>query len=218
MSVRRIPAYFLPIAMFAMPVQAQSDNGMERGLFEVSAEALAASEERVKNWFADPDVSALRSRADGGSATAQVQFGDRIRDDVLHENWSHEQLKQNMLKYYAMAMGQEHGPAFARVGLLAESVEYGMRDLDQAMEYYELGAELGDREAIAGYTRIAFNPAYCRFCEDGGEYKTDLKKVIAAGLGSLKRTELDKVYQEEKRAMVAKAANYARVSRPKPGD
>lgn len=207
----------LVLAMVAVPSHSQSrDLGL--GVGSVSPEALKASEARVKAWYARPDILALKAEAEAGKAAAQVQFADRIRDDLLGESWSRDKIRENMMKYYAMAMGQKYAPAFARVGLLAESVEYGMRDLDESLDYYRQGAEAGDRDAVAGYVRLAFNPSFCSFCEDGGDLKTDYQKLIKLNHGNMKRPEIFALYRAEKRDMIAKAIDFALVARPRSGD
>src|SRR3546814_16716755 len=88
-----------------------------------------------------------------------------------------------MLKYYALAMAQNNGLAFARVGEIAESPDYSWkmkrrsRDRGEAISYYEKGAALGNREAAAGFLRIALDPNYCSFCEDQGDLKFDRTKI-----------------------------------------
>lgn len=205
----------LPLAAMAAPAVSQDKGPASRAeLDRQSAEAMTASEAKVKAWFADPEVQALKAKADGGDAAAQVAFGDRIRKDILGEIWSRDTVLQNMLKYYALAMAQDHGPAFARVGEFAESVDYfstlgRTRDRNEALTYFEKGAELGDRDAVAGYARIALDPVHCSFCEDNGEFRYDRKKVEAAGLGAAGDTELDRAYRSEKFAAASKAARLA---------
>ena len=220
MSVRRIPAYCLPIAMFAAPVQAQSDNGMERACSRYSAEALAASEERVKTWFADPDVSApQKSRRSAAVLPPRSSLVIVSGTMCCMKAGHNEQLKQNMLKYYAMAMGQEHGPAFARVGFLTESVEYGYARPGSGHGILRAGCPNWETVKPLPVTPASpSTPLTAGSAKMAESTRPTLRRSLRRGLGSLKRTELDKVYQEEKRAMVAKAVNYARVSRPKPGD
>lgn len=211
---------------------AQQDSGPATydELERQSAEALAKSEAKVKTWFADPQVQALKARADGGDARAQVQFADKIRDDIMDEVWSRENIQQTMMKYYATAMGQNSGAAFARIGELAESPDYsyalkrGSRDLGEAFSYYEKGAELGDRDAIAGYLRIASNPNFCSFCDDGNEVKYNRKKLVEAGVIAADEgygNYIDRVratYRTEKRATLAKAVKFVSAGRLERGD
>lgn len=192
-------------------------------LAQQDADRMAESESRIKTWFADPQIVALKARADGGDARAQVRFGDRIRDDLRTEIWMRERMQSNMLKYYAMAMGQDHGPAFARFGKLNEvstgsGDNYTARDLGKAMAFYERGAALRDRESIAGYMRVAFNTKYCSFCRDRGDLGFDVEKTVAAGLGKKNRGELKSIYRDEKRASIEKAVDFASAGRLRPGD
>src|SRR3546814_15782508 len=84
-----------------------------------------------------------------------------------------------MLKYYALAMAQNNGLAFARVGEIVESPDYSWkmnrrsRDRGEAISYYEKGAALGNREAAAGFLRMALDPNYCSFCEDQDDLNFD---------------------------------------------
>lgn len=220
------------LAILSAPVAARQDSGppTRAELDRQSAEAMAASEAKVKAWFADPQVQALKARADGGDKYAQVNFADRIRDDILNEIWSRDNIRQSMMRYYAMAMAQNHGPAFARIGELAESVKYSAamgrstRDLDEAFTYYEKGAELGDREAIAGYVRIALRPSFCSFCEDKDKLSFDWEKQKANGVFGTKEgyeNEYESIrgtYRAEKRASIAKALEFASAARLDPGD
>lgn len=220
------------LAMLCAPLAAQDDSGPLTlgGLERYSAETLAKSEAKVKAWYADSAVQALKVRADAGDARAQTAFADRIRADIFGEPWSRDNINQNMLRYYAMAMAQNHGPAFAKVGSLAESpdesytLKGGARDLGEAIGYYEKGAELGDRDAIAGYVRIALNPNFCSFCEDKASLTFDRDKMLASGI--LKMTDTGghysdsrtAAYRDEKRAAAEKARNFAAAGRLAPGD
>lgn len=220
------------VTIISAPVAAQQDSGppTRAELDRQSAEAMATSEAKVKAWFADPQVQALKAKADGGDKYAQVYFADRIRDDILGEIWSRDNIRQSMMRYYAMAMAQNHGPAFARIGELAESVKYNAalgrstRDLDEAFGYYEKGAELGDRDAIAGYVRIALRPNFCSFCEDKDKLSFDWEKQNAKGVFGTKQgyeNEYESIrgtYRAEKRASIAKALKFASAARLDPGD
>jgi TPR repeat protein len=220
------------MAILSAPVAAQQDSGppTRAELDRQSAEAMATSEAKVKAWFADPQVQALKARADGGDKNAQVNFADRIRDNILNEIWSRDNILQSMMRYYAMAMAQNHGPAFARIGALAEFVKHSSamgrstRDLGEAFINYGKGAELGDREAIAGYVRIALNPNFCSFCEDKGKVSFDLGKMKANGVLGTKEgyeNEYESIrgtYRAEKRASIAKALKFASAARLDPGD
>ncbi|WP_086608579.1 tetratricopeptide repeat protein [Erythrobacter donghaensis] len=220
------------LAILPVPLAAQQDSGppTRAELDRQSAEAMAKSEAKVKAWFADSNVQALKARADAGDARAQVQFADRIRADIFGQIWSRDNINQSMLRYYAMAMAQNHGPAFARVGSLAESpddsytLKGGARELGEAFGYYEKGAELGDRDAIAGYVRIALNPNFCTFCEDKGSLTFDREKVLAAGLMTMSDTvglygpQRTAAYRAEKRSAADKARKFASAGRLDPGD
>lgn len=216
----------LAAAAFAAPAFAQSgdpDDLVDSLATESKAE-LAASEARVNIWFAKADIQALKARADGGSASAQVEFADRIRDDLLGEAWAREKTRQQMLKYYALAMAQNNGLAFARVGEIAESLDYswkmkrGSRDRSEALSYYEKGAALGNREAVAGYLRIALDPDFCSFCEDKGELKYDFEKLKASKLFDKGPGEHSIAYRSEKVAVLTKAIKFATPVRLRPGD
>ncbi len=220
------------LAIMSSPVAARQDSGppTRAELDRQSAEAMAKSEAKVKALFADSNVQALKARADEGDARAQVEFADKIRDNLINEIWSREKILQSMMRYYAMAMEQKHGPAFARIGALAESTEYSYalkrspRDLDEAFSYYEKGAELRDREAIAGYVRIALDPAFCSFCENKGELSFDFAKMKANGVLGTKEgyeNENDSIrgtYRAEKRASIVKALKFASAARLDRGD
>lgn len=217
------------LAILAAPLAAQEDRGppTKSELDRQSAEALAKSEAKVKVWFADSGIQALKARADAGDARAQTAFADKIRADIFGQPWSRDNINQSMLRYYAMAMAQNHGPAFARVGSLAESVDESYtlkntsRDLAEAFTYYEKGADLGDRDAIAGYVRLALDPNFCTFCEDKGRLRFDQSKMRAAGIkfendtGAVLQTE---AYRTEKRAAAEKARRLAAAARLDAGD
>ena len=211
------------VTIMSAPVAAQQDSGppTRAELDRQSAEAMAKSEAKVKAWFANPQVQALKARADGGDKYAQVDFADKIRDHLLNEIWSRDNIRQSMVRYYAMATAQNHGPAFARIGALAESVEYSAamgrstRDLDEAFGYYEKGAELRDKDAAAGYLRLAAKPEYCSFCDDASTLRYDTKKLIAAGIMTANESpstylaKADAAYRTEKRTTLVKAAKLA---------
>lgn len=226
LSPARPLALILTVAALSAPALAQSGglDDLVDGLAAESKEALEASEARVKRWFADADIQALKARADAGTASAQVAFADRIRDDLLGEPWAREKTQQQMLKYYALAMAQNNGLAFARVGEIAESPDYSWkmkrrsRDRGEAISYYEKGAALGNREAAAGFLRIALDPNYCSFCEDQGELKFDRTKREAAGLLDKESGELSIAYRTEKTEVLAKAIRYATPVRLRAGD
>lgn len=224
-STSRSAILCLALAMSAAPAKAQSGglDDLAGGLAAESREALAASEARVKAWFAKPDVQALKARADGGNATAQVEFADQIRDNLLGESWSREKIQQQMLRYYTLAMEQDNGLAFARVGAIAESPDHSWkmfraRDRGEALSYYEKGAALRDREAVAGYLRIALDPNYCSFCEDQGELKFDFEKLKPAGLFDKGPGETSIAYRTEKTEVLTKAIGYATPVRLRSGD
>ncbi|WP_181443507.1 tetratricopeptide repeat protein [Porphyrobacter sp. YT40] len=217
------------LAMLPVPLAARQDSGPPTlgELQRFSAEALAKSEAKVKAWYADSTVQALKARADAGDARAQVEFADRIRADIFGQAWSRDNIAQSMLRYYAMAMAQNHGPAFARVGALAESPEdsYTLkstsRDLGEAFTYYEKGAELGDRDAIAGYLRLALNPVFCTFCEDKKDLKFDRDKMRAAGIefeNDIDAARQTAAYRKEKLAAIGKASKLAASGRINAGD
>lgn len=215
----------LALTTLAGPAHAQSGglDDLAGGLAAESKEALAASEARVKAWFANPEVQALKARADGGSASAQVAFGDKMRADLLGKSWSREKIQQQMLKYYSLAMEQNEGLAFARVGEIAELPDdswkmFRARDRGEALSYYEKGAALRNREAVVGYLRIALDPNYCSFCEDKGELKFDFPKLKAAGLFDKGPGEVSIAYRTEKTGVLAKAIEYATPVRLRPGD
>ncbi|WP_083440017.1 tetratricopeptide repeat protein [Altererythrobacter epoxidivorans] len=215
----------LPALLSATNAAAQQDNGPPTYamLEQQSAEALAASEKRVKAWYADPEVQALKAEADGGKASAQIAFADRIRDDILGEIWSSDAIVSNMLKYYAMAMEQGDGTAFLRVGEIAESPDYYTkmrreRDRSEALSYFEQGAELGNRDALAGYLRIVLDPAHCSFCVDRGEYEVDFKRTDRWKIADGKGEERAAAYREEKAQALAKAIELTTAGRLRPGD
>ena len=229
------PVLFLAastLAFLSAPVAAQQDSGPPTlgELERHSAEALAKSEAKVKAWFADSQVQAMKARADAGDAGAQTAFADKIRADIFKEIWSRDNIHQSMLRYYAMAMAQKHGPAFARVGSLAESpddfytLKRTSRDLGEAFGFYEQGAELGDRDAIAGYVRIALNPNFCSFCEDKASLTFDRDKMLASGIMKMSDTggaytpSRTAAYRTEKRAAADKARKFAGAGRLNPGD
>ncbi|MDZ3830798.1 MAG: tetratricopeptide repeat protein [Sphingopyxis sp.] len=224
-SSRRLPALIFAMTMIAAAPAHSQTGGLEE-LVEgpaVSPDALAASEARAKAWFANADVQALKARADAGHADAQVAFADKIRDDLLDEAWSREKIQQQMLKYYGLAMAQNNGLAFARLGEIAElpNLSWKMkrsRNRSEAIAHYEKGAALGNREAIAGLLRIAIDPSYCSVCEDKGELKFDYKKLVAAGLGDQDRGAQSLAYRKEKSEVLARAIAYATPVRLRPGD
>lgn len=223
-STSRPLGLLLALTALAVPAHAQSGlDDLAGGLAAESKEALAASEARVKAWFANPEVQALKSRADGGSASAQVAFGDKMRTDLLGESWSREKIQQQMLKYYSLAMEQNEGLAFARVGEIAESPDdswkmFRARDRGEALSYYEKGAALGNRDAVAGYLRIALDPHYCSFCEDQGELKYDFEKLKATALFDKGPGEHSIAYRTEKTEALTRAIKYATPVRLRPGD
>src|SRR3546814_5453237 len=88
----------------------------------------------------------------------------------------------------------------------------------EAISYYEKGAALGNREAAAGFLRIALDPNYCSFCEDQGDLKFDRTKREAAGLLDKESGELSMAYRMEKTEVLAKAIRYATPVRLRAGD
>src|SRR3546814_10548666 len=77
-STARPLTLILAVAALSAPALAQSGglDDLVDGLAAESKEALAASAARVKNWFADADVQALKERADAGRSeehTSELQ-------------------------------------------------------------------------------------------------------------------------------------------------
>ncbi|MDP5102772.1 MAG: hypothetical protein NWP98_02485 [Erythrobacter sp.] len=187
------------------------------------AKAMADSEARVKAWFADTAIQQLKAAADGGDARSQVDFADRIRTDIVSEIFGRDNIRRTMMRYYAMAIEKDYGPAFARIGRLSMAFEQAFqidgipRDLNTAMEYFEKGAILRDRDAIAGYVSLALNTKYCSICVVGQ------KDLEFYRLGDARRQapgnkNSDAFYRDEKRATMAKAVKYASAARLDAGD
>src|SRR3546814_12567466 len=110
----------------------------------------------------------------------------------------------------ACAIAKNNGRAVARVGEIAESPDYSWkmkrraRDRGEAISYYEKGAALGNREAAAGFLRIALDPNYCSFCEDQGDLKFDRTKREAAGLLDKESGALSKLGRASDRESVCR--------------
>src|SRR3546814_19201398 len=78
-STARPLTLILAVAALSATALAQSGglDDLVDGLAAESKEALAASEARVKKWFADDDVQALKEGADAGQAAEIGKAGGR---------------------------------------------------------------------------------------------------------------------------------------------
>src|SRR3546814_21202767 len=109
-STARPVTLILAVAALSAPALAQSGglDDLEDGLAAESKEALAASAARVKKWFDDADVHALKERPDAGNAYAQGLFDARIREDLLGWPGARGTTQQQLLKNSALTLAENN--------------------------------------------------------------------------------------------------------------